>query len=92
MAPLRLVVLVLLVVPAFGGRYDQSILTKVLIFALFAMSLDLTMGYAGLVSFGHAAFLGVAGYVGRLFTRRTRGSPRSGWCADSSGDHRRCGC
>ena len=45
------------------GSYQQSILTKVVIFALFAISLDLTMGYAGLVSFGHAAFLGVAGYT-----------------------------
>jgi branched-chain amino acid transport system permease protein len=36
---------------------------EVLIFAIFAMSLDLLMGYAGLVSFGHAAFFGLGGYV-----------------------------
>lgn len=66
--PYLVIVVVLLVVPAFVGPYDQSILTKVIIFALFAASLDLTMGYAGMVSFGHAAFLGVAGYVVAIFT------------------------
>jgi branched-chain amino acid transport system permease protein len=66
--PYAVVLVVLLVVPAFLGTYDQSILTKVIIFALFALSLDLTMGYAGLVSFGHAAFLGVAGYVVGIFS------------------------
>jgi branched-chain amino acid transport system permease protein len=43
---------------------------KVLIYAIFAMSLDLTMGYTGLVSFGHAAFLAMAGYVVGILTVR----------------------
>ena len=38
-------------------------LTKVLIFGIFAMSLDLILGYTGLPSLGHALHLGVAGYV-----------------------------
>lgn len=38
-------------------------LTKVLIFAIFAMSLDLILGYTGLLSLGHAAFFGMAGYA-----------------------------
>ncbi len=66
--PYAVVLAVLFVVPAVVGSYDQSILTKVVIFALFAVSLDLTMGYTGMVSFGHAAFLGVAGYVVGVFT------------------------
>ena len=38
------------------------------IFALAALSLDLILGYGGLVSFGHAAFMGIGGYtVGILF-------------------------
>jgi branched-chain amino acid transport system permease protein len=41
----------------------MGMLTKVLIFAIFAASLDLMMGYTGLFSLGHAAFLGVAGYA-----------------------------
>jgi len=45
-------------------------LTKVLIFAIFAFSYDLVQGYTGLLSLGHAAFLGVAGYaVGILAVR-----------------------
>jgi branched-chain amino acid transport system permease protein len=35
----------------------------VLIMAIFAMSLDLLVGYTGLVSFGHAAYFGLAGYA-----------------------------
>jgi branched-chain amino acid transport system permease protein len=40
-----------------------SLLTRVLIAGLAAASLDLILGYGGMVSFGHAAFLGVGGYV-----------------------------
>jgi branched-chain amino acid transport system permease protein len=38
-------------------------LTKVLIFAIFAFSMDLVLGYTGLLSLGHAVFLGVGGYA-----------------------------
>ncbi len=49
----------------FGGKsvfYMQKI-TSVIIFAIFAMSLDLLVGTTGLVSMGHALFFGVAGYI-----------------------------
>jgi len=65
--PYAVILLPLLILPPFVGSYQHSILAKVLIYALFAMSLDLTMGYAGLVSFGHAAFLGIAGYTVGVF-------------------------
>ncbi|PSP78985.1 branched-chain amino acid ABC transporter permease [Halobacteriales archaeon QS_1_68_20] len=39
------------------------VLTRVMIFALFAISLDLVFGYTGLPSFGHAAMFGVGGYT-----------------------------
>ena len=39
---------------------------QILILGIFAMSLDLLMGYAGMVSFGHSAFFGVGGYVAAL--------------------------
>jgi branched-chain amino acid transport system permease protein len=45
-------------------------LTKVLIFAIFAMSLDLILGYTGLLSLGHAAFMGVAGYAAGILMVR----------------------
>ncbi len=49
---------------AFGAEgYILSLLTRVMIFAIAAMSLDLILGYGALVSFGHAAFLGIGAYA-----------------------------
>ncbi|MEJ2121687.1 MAG: branched-chain amino acid ABC transporter permease [Alphaproteobacteria bacterium] len=56
-----LIILVLL--PASGSVYLTSLTAKIMIFAIAAASLDLIMGYGGMVSFGHAAFLGVGGYA-----------------------------
>ena len=53
---------------ALDATFYTSLATRILIFALAALSLDLILGYGGLVSFGHAAFLGIGGYtVGILF-------------------------
>lgn len=69
-APYILACLVLLILPAFISTYFLSMLTKILIFAIFAISLDIVLGYTGLLSLGHAAYLGVAGYtVGILMVR-----------------------
>jgi branched-chain amino acid transport system permease protein len=53
---------------AFGAEsYLLSLVTRVMIFAIAAISLDLILGYGALVSFGHAAFLGIGAYaVGML--------------------------
>jgi branched-chain amino acid transport system permease protein len=48
------------------ARYQMSILTELLIFGLFALSLDLIMGYTGMVSFGHAAYFGLGAYTSAL--------------------------
>ena len=55
--------------PAFaGGDYYINLSSQILIAALFAQSLNLLVGYAGLTSLGHAGYLGLAGYVsGWLF-------------------------
>jgi len=45
------------------GSYATSLASEVLVFAIFAMSLDLIIGYTGLLSFGHAAFFGVSAYT-----------------------------
>ena len=45
------------------------ILTETAILALFALSLDLILGYAGIISLGHAAFFGAAGYVSGLVAK-----------------------
>jgi hypothetical protein len=49
--------------PLTESTFYMQLLTKVLIMAIFAMSLDLLVGYTGLVSFGHAAYFGLAGYA-----------------------------
>jgi branched-chain amino acid transport system permease protein len=53
----------LLIFPFVAAPYPRSLMIEVLIFAIFAMSMDLLMGYTGLVSFGQAAFFGLGGYV-----------------------------
>ena len=45
------------------------ILTETAILALFALSLDLILGYAGIISMGQAAFFGVAGYFAGLVAK-----------------------
>jgi len=63
-------VLGLALVPWALSSYQLGLLTKMLIFALFAMSLDLILGYGGLPSLGHAAYFGVGAYtVGLLAVR-----------------------
>src|SRR5574337_1754380 len=56
-----LLLLVLIVAP-FLGAYPVFVM-KLLCFALFAAAFNLLLGYTGLLSFGHAAFLGGAAYV-----------------------------
>ena len=54
--------------PLVESTFYMQLVTKVLIMAIFAMSLDLLVGYTGLVSFGHAAYFGLAGYALALMT------------------------
>src|SRR5262249_14610719 len=63
-------VVALLAFPTAFGRYPVKLLQEILIWGIYAMSLDLLMGYAGMVSFGHSAFFGVGGYVGALALTR----------------------
>jgi branched-chain amino acid transport system permease protein len=55
--------LALALLPLFAEKYYIQLFTKMMIMAIFAMSLDLLVGYTGLVSLGHAAFFGLAGYT-----------------------------
>ena len=52
----------LLLVPLLGSRYLIDLSIEVLIYALFALSLNILIGYAGNVSFGHAAYFAIGGY------------------------------
>lgn len=70
--PLKIVLLVLLAVFLLalpyiaeyaGGRAFTSLATRALIYGIAAASLNLALGYGGMISFGHAAFFGIGGYV-----------------------------
>ena len=67
------VVLVLLAgVPFVAGEYLQGLIVKIVILAIFALSLELLVGTTGLVSLGHAAFFGIGAYAAVL------AAPKSG--------------
>jgi branched-chain amino acid transport system permease protein len=55
-----------------------SLASQIAITGLFAMSLDLILGYAGIVSLGHAAFFGVGAYTAGLLSKYGWGEPLSG--------------
>ena len=55
--------LVPVVAPLLGGTYPLTVAGRIMIFAIAAVSLDLILGYGGLVSFGHAAFIGLGAYA-----------------------------
>src|SRR5512142_664140 len=61
----------------FPSRY--LIMTDIVRLAMFALSLDLILGYAGIVTLGHAAFFGVGAYTVGL------GAARLGWTEPISG-------
>ncbi|MEO8310775.1 MAG: branched-chain amino acid ABC transporter permease [Caldimonas sp.] len=48
---------------AFGLDYYLSLATRIVVFAIAATSLNLVLGYGGMVSFGHAAFVGIGAYA-----------------------------
>jgi branched-chain amino acid transport system permease protein len=52
------------------GEYWIGLTTEMIIYALFAMSLNLILGYGGMVSFGHAAFFGVGAYTVALLMKK----------------------
>jgi branched-chain amino acid transport system permease protein len=55
--------LVPLYVRLSGDAFATTLFTRVLIIAMAAVSLNLIMGYGGMVSFGHAAYIGIGGYA-----------------------------
>src|SRR5277367_5221022 len=55
-----------------------SLASQIAITALFALSLDLILGYAGIVSLGHAAYFGVGAYAAGLVASHGWGEPISG--------------
>lgn len=68
-APASVVILFLIALPIFVDLAYISLFTKILIFGLLVMSLDLLVGYTGLLAFGHAAFFGISAYTTAILTK-----------------------
>ena len=66
--------LVLLTLPLGLSPYLQETVVKIAVYAIFALSLELLVGVTGLVSLGHAAFLGISAYVTVLASGDAGGS------------------
>jgi branched-chain amino acid transport system permease protein len=58
-----LVLMALLALPFLLTDYPRALIAEIFIFAIFAMSLDLLLGFTGLMSLGHAAFFGLGAYA-----------------------------
>jgi len=69
-------------VPFWAGAFYLEFATLILIFALFAMSLGMLVGVAGMVSLGHAAFFGIGAYTTALLIER--GILRVAWVLPAS--------
>ena len=60
----------LLLLPFLAGDFYINLASQILIAAIFALSLNLLVGYGGMTSLGHASYLGVAAYISALLTSR----------------------
>jgi branched-chain amino acid transport system permease protein len=61
----------LLLLPVYASESFLLLSTEILIMALFAMSLNILMGYAGMISFGHAGFFGLGAYATAILLTKT---------------------
>jgi branched-chain amino acid transport system permease protein len=66
---LALLAAVPLVATFFNQPFYIDLVRRVMIFAIAALSLNLILGYGGMVSFGHAAYLGIGGYAVAILTQ-----------------------
>ena len=56
------------VVAVLDEPFYLDLVTRLMIFAIAAVSLDIVLGYGGMISFGHAAYLGIGGYAVGIFS------------------------
>ena len=76
--PWELALLVALPLSWFLVGQHALLANEIAILALFALSLDLILGYAGIISLGHAAFFGIGAYVAALFAKFVMPDPLVG--------------
>src|SRR5213082_3738923 len=70
-----------LVMSAADNLFYVSFASRVLIYAIAATSLNLVLGYGGMISFGHAAFVGTGAYVSSILLSEGVASAWIGWPA-----------
>ncbi len=82
-AVVALVCAALILLPVYsaatGNIFILTLFTRIVIFALAAASLNLIMGYGGMMSFGHAAYLGIGGYAVGILAAEGIGSGFIQW-------------
>ena len=84
--PVLAIGILVLILPFFLPSFVSSLVTKMMIYGLFGMSLNIIWGYAGIPSFGHAAFFGVGGYAAGVFVLKVGIS--NFWLSLLAGHHR----
>jgi branched-chain amino acid transport system permease protein len=80
-APLAVLVLAIAFPLAVHEAYYLSFASRIFVYALAATSLNLVLGYGGMISFGHAAFVGTGAYVSSIFLAEGVASAWIGWPA-----------
>jgi branched-chain amino acid transport system permease protein len=60
----------LVLLPLFVGDFYINLASQILIASIFALSLNLLVGFGGMTSLGHASYLGIAAYISALLTSR----------------------
>ena len=74
-ALILLLFLALAAIPLVAGEFYVNLATQILIAAVFALSLNLLVGYGGLTSLGHASFLGISAYACAWLSTRAELGP-----------------
>ena len=80
-APLAVFLIALFLPLAVHETYYISFASRILVYSLAATSLNLVLGYGGMISFGHAAFVGTGAYVSSIFIAEGITSAWIGWPA-----------
>ena len=73
-ACLFIILVCFVLIPFFADKYIVKLALRIIVFSIFAMSLDFLIGYTGLVSFGHAAFFGLGAYIVHLISPENESS------------------
>ena len=73
--PIEIVFWLATLLPFFLFPNYLSLASQIAITALFALSLDIILGYGGIVSLGHAAFFGIGAYTAAVFSKFVMGEP-----------------